>query len=464
MKPSPKTRSLAPPCVALAMLALGISLACDQSDPSDLTPSADAASEPASNRIDTPPNVRQNLGITFVKVEKRPVRRTIRLPGQFELQPEARREYHVMLPGRIDLLVSQYEHVEAGQALFHLESPEWQNMQSELVSALNDMTRSHADLAVAEAKEAEMHKAISFLEQRIAKLAEANMRQVELEAELANKRNTPPRLKAEVEAARTGFDAAHAKYDVMLSTAASFTGVAKVDLDPAEQEHEHVRGRQPPWRSIGRLTIRAEASGIVDRLAVTNRGWANTGDLVLDTINPTALRFHGDAFQADINLFHDGQQARIVPPQGGSIDLQDTVDGTIAVGFQAHPGQRTIPIYLVPASLPKWAKSGMTGYLEVFAVDDAPLVLAVPESAVIRDGLDVVFFRRDPGDPNSVIRVEADLGASDGRWVEIRSGVQAGDEIVLGGVYPLMLASSSLGGRQEGGHFHADGTFHESDD
>jgi hypothetical protein len=57
--------------------------------------------------------------------------------------------------------------------------------------------------------------------------------------------------------------------------------------------------------------------------------------------------------------------------------------------------------------------------------------------------------------------MEADLGVSDGRWVVIHSGVRAGDEVVLDGVYPLMLATS--GSAQKGGHFHADGTWHEGD-
>ena len=134
------------------------------------------------------------------------------------------------------------------------------------------------------------------------------------------------------------------------------------------------------------------------------------------------------------------------------------------VGFQAHPQQRTIPIYLVPQELPRWAKAGVTAYLEVFADADASPTLAIPRAAVIRDGLDVVFFRRDPNDPNTAIRVQADLGAGDGRWVEVNSGVMAGDEIVLEGVYPLMLASSESGERMKGGHFHADGTFHQSEE
>ncbi|MGD2110343.1 MAG: efflux RND transporter periplasmic adaptor subunit [Phycisphaerae bacterium] len=458
-------RSIGVTCAMIAGLALWPG--CDEGESSrhaDHEHAADASADPASHRIDIPPSVRQNLGITFVRVEKRPVHRTIRLPGQFELRPEARREYHVMLAGRIELFIKQYERVEKGQTLFYLDSPDWQKLQSGLVSARNAMRRSHADLAVAEAKLAEMEKALAFQEERLANLAEAQVRQVALEAEVADKRNTLPRLRAELQAAQTEFDAAHARYDVMLSTAASVASLAKDELDPHVDEHGHLGPGEPPWRSIERLTIRAEAPGIVDRLAVTNQGWAETGDLVLDTIDPTALRFHGDALQTDITLFSNGQPARIVPPPGGSIDLQNTVDGRIEIGFQAESTRRTVPIFMVPDELPSWAKAGVTAYLEVFTTGKGGDVLAIPEAAVVRDGLEKVFFRRDRNDPNTVIRTVADLGDSDGRWVELRSGVMLGDEIVLGGVYPLMLASSSSGEMQKGGHFHSDGTFHDGED
>ena len=58
-------------------------------------------------------------------------------------------------------------------------------------------------------------------------------------------------------------------------------------------------------------------------------------------------------------------------------------------------------------------------------------------------------------------RCAADLGVDDGRWVEVKSGLTDGDEVVLHGAYELVLASS--GQAQKGGHFHADGTFHADD-
>ena len=85
----------------------------------------------------------------------------------------------------------------------------------------------------------------------------------------------------------------------------------------------------------------------------------------------------------------------------------------------------------------------------------------MPARAVVQDGLTQVLFRRDPGSPDRVLRVEADLGATDGSWVVLESGVGPGDEVVLDGVYELKLATQQAGGPQPGGHFHADGSFHE---
>jgi hypothetical protein len=71
-----------------------------------------------------------------------------------------------------------------------------------------------------------------------------------------------------------------------------------------------------------------------------------------------------------------------------------------------------------------------------------------------------VYFRRDPLNPNQAIRMEADMGVDDGRWVAIHSGLMRGDEVVLDGAYELKLATAQSGASQKGGHFHADGTFH----
>mgnify|MGYP003639192607 FL=1 len=123
---------------ALAVLAAA---SCTQ-EPMGTQPQEDAAEAPSDeqasvdpSRIAVPSSVRSNLGITFVTVERRRVERTRRIPGQFEYLPTARSEYRTMLPGRVKLLVRQFERVEAGQPLFQVASPAWQELKQELAQA-----------------------------------------------------------------------------------------------------------------------------------------------------------------------------------------------------------------------------------------------------------------------------------------------------------------------------------------
>ena len=105
--------------------------------------------------------------------------------------------------------------------------------------------------------------------------------------------------------------------------------------------------------------------------------------------------------------------------------------------------------------------SGVSAQLEIVTGDSGATELAIPLAAVQRDGLIPIIFRRAPDNANEVIRLEADLGMDDDRWVEVLSGVGEGDQIVLDGGFQLMLATS--GTIQKGGHFHADGTYHEGE-
>lgn len=426
-----------------------------------------AESPAPTNRIAIPSAVRQNLGITFAKVERRPVQRTLRFPGEFELRPEARREYHVMAPGRVNLRVKQFQAVEPGTLLLTLDSPQWRELQHEAVEAEGDIKVAQAALDVAVAHKAETEQAASFLRQRIAALAEAELRNVELQAQLAELENRLPRLEVEIQAKRVELQEAQEHYRSRLNTLASLVGMSVEQLmQPIEDslgEGEH--HTHPRWRTLGLLEVRADIAGIVDTIDVTNGGWIETGGLALTIVDPSAIRFRAHALQSDMGILQAGQQAQIVPPQGGSIDMQSAIPASLTIGFQGSPEERTIPLYAVPdirVELPAWAKPGVSAFLEVFVGGLAQPELAIPSSAVVRDGLEPVIFRRDPANPDQVIRLQADLGINDGRWTVIHSGVRQGDEVVLSGAYQLMLASSST--IAKGGHFHADGTFHAGDD
>jgi cobalt-zinc-cadmium efflux system membrane fusion protein len=180
-------------------------------------------------------------------------------------------------------------------------------------------------------------------------------------------------------------------------------------------------------------------------------------------VRPDRLRFHASGLQSDLGVLRDGLEARIVPPTptmaGRAIPMHSTMQGTLALGLAGDPNERTVDLFVTPETLEPWARPGVSAQLEIVTDSTASPVLAIPLAAVQRDGLTPVIFRRNPDNANEAIRIEADLGMDDGRWVAVLSGLRESDDVVLDGAFQIMLATS--GSMQQGGHFHADGTFHE---
>jgi hypothetical protein len=403
--------------------------------------------------IAVPPEVRSNLGIRFAKVEKRAVAKTRRIPGAFELLPEARFEYRALLGGRVTLYVEQFQDIDAGCLLLTINSPKWRQTQHEAVEAEGEITMAEARRDVAKARLEEGRTLLGKVNERVGNLADSGVRNAALEAESTALRSSLPRLEAELREREAAVDEAHEHYHSRLRTLSSVTGISVAELTGET-------GQISPWRAITELEVRATGSGRVEAIQVNQGAWMEEGELAITTVDSEKIRFHADAPQSDLAYYRDGQQARIVPSQGGSVGIQDVGHGTLVVGLTAHPVERTISMFVRPEAPVPWARAGVSAYLEVNTSETGGLQLAIPQSSVIQDGLEHVFFRRDPNDPDRVLRAVADLGESDGRWVALRSGVWEGDEIVLEGAYALKLTGS---GQQapEGYHYHADGSLHK---
>ncbi len=383
----------------------------------EAAPSAEAEKEQPTNRIEIPATVRKNLGITFAKVERRKVASTMRVPGSFELQPLAQHEYRMMLSGHIEFLVDQFDEVKAGTPLYRFRSLELLEL------------RQHVDLAQASLRQAEVKA--EAVQARKRKLAKANFKNAELDTRITE-------LEAEIDQREAEFIAASA---------------ALRNVSQAEPQNDGTE-----W-----VTVSAKEVGVVDSLAVTNGTFVEGSTLILTTIDPSKIRFHAMGLQSDLPKFQNGQSVKIVPPQAAGNDINQSIEATMQIGLAADPRQRTVALFAKPTELKSWARPGVSAFLEIVEESSGGIVLAIPRSAVVKDGITHVFFKRDPLNANKAIRVEADLGVDDGRWIEIKSDLGPKDEVVLDGVYELKLASSQSGTSQKGGHFHADGTFHAED-
>lgn len=400
-----------------------------------------------------PTDVRTNLGITFVTVEQRKVEDTLRVPGAFELLPGARHEYHALLAGHVRLAVKQFQRVEQGDLLFALDSPDWRRVQHEAVEAEGEIKIAHAALQVAKTRLEEARISATLANDRVKNLAAVQVRKADLEAEAAALNSSLVRLQAEIHAASAAHDEAHEHYHSRLNTLSSIASLTVDELLAPSANGEAA------WHAITALEVRAKAAGVVETIGVNEGAWVEANVHTVTLLNPAALRFQGKAPQAELAALRDGMPCRIVPPQGG-LDAVAGITGTLQIGLTAHDADRTIPVFVTLDTIAPWSKAGVTAYLEI-PREDAASELAIPTASLVQDGLETIFFRRNPKDPNRVLPVKADLGPSDGRWVVVRSGVKAGDEVVLDGAYALKLAGGS-NQAPDGYHYHADGQLHKN--
>lgn len=458
---------------SLTLLAVVAVLgACRKGAPTEPAHDQDPA---PTNRIAVPEAVRRNLGIEFVKVERRRVAQTLRLPGHFELLPAARHEHRVPIAGRIEVLVQPLQPVQAGDPLYRLDAPAWRSVQKEIADLATAMQVAEARIAALQplvaahqTHEESLRNAITVMDASIKRLEETRTSVGGQAAELAAARVQLAQFTADVaEVAEKRAETAALLGELQANVAAgrdrsqlALEAAAALLSLPVDQLRRAGPDKRPAWREIAAIEGRATASGIVDKLPVAHGAWLEPGDLVLTITDVSLVRFRARGLQSDLPRLQAGLPAHVVLPQGKP-GTQDPVAGTLALGVEADPAQRTIDLYLQPDKATAWARPGVAAFLEVETRGGADAELAIPLSAVLPDGLQRVFFRRDPADPDKVIRLEADLGIDDGRWVEVRSGLREGDEIVLAGAYELMLASS--GSAPKGGHVHADGTFHSGE-
>lgn len=444
---------------ALALLFIALNCASCTHDaapaePAPTEPRASAEQSP-TNRVEIPASVRKNLGMTFTRVESRAVAQTLRVPGHFEAIATARREYRAPLQGHVELLVVQYQRVESGQPLYRVRSADWAELHEQIAATQARVASMPPLRAAHRIHEGSLEERVALWQGRVAQLellreagggsaaqlASARESIIDASAELAEVREKEAEIVAEEKSLEAELRSLNSRRDLVMRAAGA---------------QSHAEGA---WTHT--YEVSATSSGIIDSISVISGGLVEDSGLVLTTLAPELIRFRARALQSDMGRLRDGLPSRIVAPQGSTIDLQDTMSGPLHLGISADPDSRTVDLVVAPSALTSWARAGVSAHLEI-TLAGGEEALAIPLSAVVRDGVTPIIFRRDPANANQVIRMEADLGISDGRWIVIESGVKAGDEIVLDGNYQLMLATA--GNAAKGGHFHADGTFHEGKD
>ena len=177
----------------------------------------------------------------------------------------------------------------------------------------------------------------------------------------------------------------------------------------------------------GRAVVRATFDGVIAK-RMHNPGDvvdANTSDAVLRVIDPQRLEVLAAVPLADSSRIVTGAAAHLSMAPTGDADAALKV---IARPAAVDPGTSTLPVRL---AFTRAAKVPAGTFVQVdIAAEQHTNVVLVPVAAIVREGEETAVFITDG---KTAHRRAVKTGLSDAAQIEILSGVNAGDMVIVDG-------------------------------
>jgi len=213
--------------------------------------------------------------------------------------------------------------------------------------------------------------------------------------------------------------------------------VGQADLIEASRERlrllgvdaEQVRALERSRKAGSRIAVRAPQAGVVTELNVRDGMYVTPDTIVMSFADLSSVWLQADVFERQAAWVAVGQTAEVrLPYRPGEV-----FTGVVEFIYPSlDPKTRTLRARLRFDNPGEALKPGMYANVQIFAgpQDD---VLSVPQQALIRSGrTDRVILALGEGRFRAVDVV---AGMESGDWVEIREGVQDGDQVVVSGQF-----------------------------
>jgi RND family efflux transporter MFP subunit len=338
------------------------------------------------------PETAKSIGLKVEPVTARSVERTLSFDGAVDVPPQQRTSASSQLAGTLRaILVDRGQPVKAGDILAEIASLEVQDLQLELL-------KTHLD--------------VLLWRDTYTRLRDAGE---------AIPRRTVLELESRVKGLKTQFANLRQKLLTLGLTAAQIDAVI---------ESRHI---------LDSIPVRAPIDGVVvqfDRVL----GQVIRADEPLFEIHDLSQGWV-QAFvgERDSALVQVGQTARIRFVANPEFEAQGTV---ARIGPVVGTARRTQVAWIELRSQPSVRLQHNMLARVVLTTEQPQPTLAVPQSAVVRDGLrSFVFVQKADG---TFDRRLVDLGRSDDRFLEITKGLAAGERIATSGVPQLQTAYAAL--------------------
>lgn len=451
-------------CLGLAALLAGCAPGADPQQPQAEPPAI-------TNRIELSPHVEQNLGITYETATRGVLGVWQTVPGQLEVPENRRWTLRAPARARLESTAARWQMVRAGDEVARLTSPDLQHTQHEIEHAERTYERATNEAAAARERLAE--SAVQLAETREFERASGDRL-----AELKQLREGGNALLARelLEAQQLATEASRVRLEAAIAHDALVARIANVELEAHHASHKVLEGlnelsiltgmpadelmqregAEPRWHVIQGLTVQSPADGVVVELLAAAGETVDASAPLALIYDPSELRFRGNLPEGDVGRMSAGDLVRLEFPSPHLAPIDTELNAPPPV---ADPETRMIHLEAVVPNDDGKLAHGLSVLAHVRVGTSAHEEVLLPSRCVVFDGLEAIVFRRDPDDSDAVIRTPVELGSRGTDRVEVLAGVLAGDQVVADGIH--QLRQSGMGRTPQGGHVHADGTWHE---
>ena len=216
--------------------------------------------------------------------------------------------------------------------------------------------------------------------------------------------------------------------------------VSETHLDQSRLEYEVAKAEYEDLDSgstaSGDILVTAPLSGFIKTLNVKSGDYVETGAPIATVSQNRRLRLRADLSEKYFGRLPQIRDANFVTSYSDKVYRLKDLGGRLASYGRASDGEFFIPVTFefdnkgdfIPGS-----------YADVFLIaSGSENCISVPVGAVVEDqGVRYVFVRSEDGD---FVRREVSIGESDGVRVPVRSGLEAGEAVVVEGAVHVKLA------------------------
>lgn len=406
-----------------------------------LTPVTATGAPESGDTISVTSLGQQAAGITVERITRTRLPNQINVPGKIEAITTMEFDQHAPLSGRIQRLATSLGSVVTkGQTLAIVESTEMNQLAAQFLQSRLDTEAQFA------AQRTQLEGEVRQAQEKL-NLADANYKRVQrlYEEKIAAHKDLIA-AQTDFQLAQSELAMARGNRDIMVKTLK-----ARIDLtqNPIRQrlqilgvDEKRIEQMLANQKTITTVPIVAARSGIITNI-IASPGMSIDPSTNLFTISDLSKVWAtANVYESDIHMMQLGEKVDVRVHA-----LPEQFHGRLTfIGSQVDPTTRTLPVRAELDNSNGRLKPDMYAELLVQTSESRP-VIVLPRDAIVHGvSGSAAFVEKSPG---KFREVDITLGRQFGQMVEISSGLEDGDRVVVRGAFQLHAQLLKEHGRED---------------